>query len=75
MRYRINTTFNVFGDQLIYGKNGQKVTLYKDDSIKIISRMKDMWNNDIEHWQTSCGWLLKITEDILPYFDKNEDQS
>ncbi len=74
MRYKINTTVNVFGDQLVYGASGQQVTLYKDDCIRIVSRMKDMWSNDIEHWQTSCGWLLKITQDILPYFDKDEDQ-
>ena len=74
MRYKINTTFNVFGDQLTYGGTGQQVTLYKEDSIRVVSRMKDMWDSEIEHWQTSCGWLLKITQDILPYFDKHEIQ-
>lgn len=74
MRYKINTTVNVFGDQLVYGATGQQVTLYKDDSIWIVSRMQDMWDSEIEHWQTSCGWLLKITRDILPYFEKQKDQ-
>lgn len=74
MRYKINTTINVFGDQLVYGATGQQVTLYKDDSIRIVSRMQDMWDSEIEHWQTSCGWLLKITRDILPYFEKQKDQ-
>lgn len=74
MRYKINTTVNVFGDQLVYGATGQQVTLYKDDSIRIVSRMQDMWDSEIEHWQTSCGWLLKITRDILPYFEKQKDQ-
>lgn len=74
MRYKINTTINVFGDQLVYGATGQQVTLYKDDSIRIVSRMQDMWDSEIEHWQTSCGWLLKITRDVLPYFEKQKDQ-
>lgn len=77
MRYKINTTFNTFGDPIYRiqkrSQSGQQVTLYKGDHIWIENRMKDMWDTDIEHWQTSCGWLLKITRDLLPYFDKHEE--
>lgn len=77
MRYKINTTFNTFADQIYLTRSrnetGQQVTLYKGDYIWIQNRMKDMWDSEIEHWQTSCGWVLKITKDILPYFDKDEE--
>lgn len=68
--YKINCTTQVIADCPSLGASSVKINLYKNNLLYIFNRMKDMWDSDIEYWQTSDGWWLKIERNQLQYFDK-----
>ena len=58
-------TFDVIADNFFLNKKSQKISLYKQEKVGIIYKQKDMFDDSIEHWTTSCGWVLKIHKSNL----------
>lgn len=73
MTYKSDRTFNLLADNPEEGISCQEITIYEDDCLNIVHKIKDLWSREIEYWQTNDGWLLKITPDNIQYFYKEEE--
>lgn len=63
-------TFEVLGDNFPKKLLNKKLFLYKDEPFTVIYKQKDMFDESIEHWTTSCGWTLKIEKSNLEYLSE-----
>lgn len=60
-------TIEVIGDNFPQNLINKKLFLYKDEPFAVFFKQKDMFDETIEYWTTSCGWTLKIEKSNLEY--------
>lgn len=73
MRYVITDTFEIDADNPLLNKKFQKIVLPERAMVNIIDKTKDMFDNNIEYWRKSDGWIFKITKENIVNFNIYDD--
>jgi len=69
-RYALLKDVIVQADCPINKRSSDRVVLPSGEEISIHGETFDLFDASVRYWATGNGWVLKITDNDLPYFKK-----